>query len=321
MLVQLNELALPKDHPMYDALMKRLVEGWAAAGAYFPQSAEADLRKELGRLPTKAEINSRVYEMNADHAKKCAKRGFILTNGLLARNEDLRVGPTYARWAVNHANRRMWRDMQVIKNLIQSLDNQIDKVVKEEFDEERSGRPNPVWARTLAADEMLSHVVDSEERTWALAGWDVLTESSVMADTLGQDSIAPMRTQSWSVDSVNGEYGGTTSYYDNGWRAESYDTAGQREVALLRRVQEAAQAMVDQINALYVEMRKVEEGLAPVWKLMSDDTSANPMPEQPPIYWNMQGAYLTEEEAQAAMIAERAQDNTALLEVAAEKAR
>ncbi|MCP1316863.1 hypothetical protein [Halomonas sp. 707B3] len=362
-LVRVHDLKLPTDHPMWEPLLERLTEAWAATASYFPNQALVEAREqglrfskddEAANKRLRKKIDARIKELNAEHEKKCAKRALILTQGLLAQppeDMEMSVG-TYERWAVNHATRRIWRDMGSLSRLKDRIEEQIDKVVAQEFDEERSGRPNPTWARSLANDEGQGED-QGQERTWYLAGWGEVTEEECLVDVCdasrNQAFGAVITTQDWSVGDVEAtRIGGTkwikedvvrdTSWFEtytgpDGKKRVSrrtisaqFDTAGQKEVAILRRVLERCDETLINLRSLYKEMRALDKALAPVWKALhtpkEELKEGEPlMPEQPPVYWNMRGHYGTQEEAVKAMKAEGGSDNVMLLEACGDRAR
>ena len=75
---------------------------------------------------------------------------------------------------------------------------------------------------------------------------------------------------------------------------------GRFEIETLGNAQSHAASIISRMDELYKLVRQVDEALSPIWA-----AHASPgMPEQPPVYWNHRGFYLTEDEAREAMEAE-----------------
>lgn len=347
-LVRLKGLKLPMEHPMYEALLNRLTEAWAATAGYFEQQAVAELRREGNKFPSKQQIKERVEKMTAAHKLKCAKRALILTEGLLAEpTEEMRMAVgTYDRWAVNHATRRMWRDMETIKKLKDRLETQIGDVLAKQMEEERYNKPNPTWARSIANEEAQQKNEGQDDRTWYLAGWAEVTEKECLVSTKqghGTGYGAVVTTQRWSVDGLGqGEtwtkedinddvtwdeiYEGPDGRKRSARRSiGSWQTAGEREVAILRRVIERCDEVLVNVGSLYKEFRALDLALAPVWAALhvpeEELEKGQPlMPAHPPVYWNMAGEFQTEEEACEAMLAEVGQRDFEALEASGDRA-
>jgi hypothetical protein len=331
-IVRLLGLKMPMDHPAYDRLLARLTEAWAATESYFKVEALKELRREGIKFPKQAQIDERADEKVATHRAKCAKRALIMEQGLLAEpTEEMKMAAgTYERWAVNHATRRMWRDMATLHKQRTRIQKQLDDCLLLEMEEERSGRPNPTWARSVANEE--GQDFDDYEgrqarsRTWYLAGWEEVTEAQCLAGGEHRNaSYGSVITQKdWAV---NEKIKGTQwivekpsediTWFDRETGPDGkkrafrrtmgdFTTAGERERAILSRVLERIDANMDDIRSLYKEMRKLDKALAPVWKALhvpaEELKPGQPlMPEQPPVYWNLEGFYTTQDEAKNAL--------------------
>lgn len=198
-LINLKELALPTHHPLWGTLVEeRLPKAWASARSYLKEQAALELKNELlearalakkrgvakDRLPSrvaKEAIKERWETLQKQFDKKTEKRRLVLTEGLLAQMPaELRAGQPgqYARWALSHAARRVWRDLVTLDQMKERLEKRHDYILRREMEEEKYNVDNPVWARSLVYDE--NDPLEGRDRTWLLAGYKEVTEVDVL---------------------------------------------------------------------------------------------------------------------------------------------
>ena len=355
---------LPTEHPLWDRLVgERLPLAWVTQADYLGDQALAETHAECkarGIKPTRDMVKDKHAVLIKAHKVKCAKRAFILEGGLCAlpteaQREELGLGwGTYDRWAVNHATRRVWRDMVTLRRLKDRITKEVDDCLRLEFYEERNNVENPLWARSLSNEE--GQFDRTTNRTWYLAGWDTVAEhelvnkddggyadfmksfgnrqtvhemfevkanhASVSIDPEGNTSRkAEVKIDDFDGVIYPGEYGCFKTGDVHGWVApegmvRDFSSAGERERHILNRVVERIDVMLEGMRSLWKELRAVEEATAGVWDALHTDG----MPEVPPVYWNMEGFFLTEEEALKAVESEQYQESVELLEAQATEA-
>lgn len=115
--VALIGLDWPTQHPMWEQLLDRLAEVWEASLKY----AAPEDREALER--------------------RIANRARAL--------EDLHARPVVARWVINHATRRVWRDMEMLKLRKEEVSDRLGWLEREAMNEERSNRPARLTRKLL----------------------------------------------------------------------------------------------------------------------------------------------------------------------------
>ena len=173
------------------------------------------------------------------------------------------ANPLKARWAVNHIARRIWRDMQAMQDRIASLDERISRKGEQMAREERFNMPANA---TRIIGESPSHENEDGTPRQHYLIWEVIDEQ---------------------------DYAPNVEYHDG--RSMKRLAQGEYEIITLENIKARAEYVLTVMQRMYQETRKVDLALAPVWMEMHDAESG--MPEQPPVYWNQQGFYLTEDEA------------------------
>lgn len=82
------------------------------------------------------------------------------------------------------------------------------------------------------------------------------------------------------------------------------DTPEHRNRRWFTAVIEACDSQIAALNSIYPVLRELDLSLGKIWELFNAEGT---MPSAPPVYWNMKGYYLTEEEALAAIQLEQAE--------------
>lgn len=97
----------PTHNPMWEPLLDRLADTWAASIEYAEDKEEA--------------------------ARKVERREQAL--------DDLWAKPQYARWAINHVARRVFRDIEALRLRAEDAHAQLDRLERQAMNEERYGAP------------------------------------------------------------------------------------------------------------------------------------------------------------------------------------
>lgn len=183
--------------------------------------------------------------------------------------QGLMANPWKARWAVNYLARRIWRDRQIVTGTVARWEESIARIEEVMAREEKYNLPAKMTRL------MTERPIESdEERSYYLV-WEVVPEHEVQADSIHYTDRAGN-----VLNLMQGEY-----------RIEVYQNLIVR-----------ANKLLEKMGGLYDKVRAVEGQLLPIWQQLARE----PMPAQPPLYWNQRGFYLTEAEAKAALEVEQA---------------
>ncbi|WP_075881465.1 hypothetical protein [Vreelandella massiliensis] len=239
-----DKVDLPIDDPEWQEwVLNRLADSWAARLEYIDDNT-----------------------LKAKEEKKIAYRAAVAEGGILAN-------PLKARWAVNHVTRRIWRDMQALKDRIAGYDERIARIGEAMAVEERFNKPARM---TRIIGETPTHMNEDGTPRQHYLVWEVIDE---------QD-FAP-----------------EVEYHDG--RSVKRLSQGEYDILTFENIKTHAEARLALMQRMYDKARAVDKALTPVWQEMHDAESDTIMPEQPPIYWNQNGFYLTEDEALLAYRQER----------------
>jgi len=156
--------------------------------------------------------------------------------------------------------------MQAMQDRIASLDERISRKGEQMAREERFNMPANA---TRIIGESPSHENEDGTPRQHYLIWEVIDEQ---------------------------DYAPNVEYHDG--RSMKRLAQGEYEIITLENIKARAEYVLTVMQRMYQETRKVDLALAPVWMEMHDAESG--MPEQPPVYWNQQGFYLTEDEALSA---------------------
>ena len=236
----------PTEHPLWGDLLGRLISAWSNTRAYMESEADREA-----------------------HDRKVDRR--------LKALEDLQANPAYARWAINHVARRIWRDMQVIQKRGEDAIEAIHQLEYADYLNERHQVPTGVIRRRdegvdreRVVDLLYREVREDEIRH----GEQTLELTSAIHD---------------------GHLVQINEYLDEGETRQMHG-----DIRFYNDVVDQATELLEGLTSLYAQIVKMELALAPIWKIFQRDG----MPAQPPVYWNAKGFYHTEEDAKAALSAE-----------------
>lgn len=233
----------PTANASWDIVLDRLADSWAAAVEY------ADDKEAM-----QAKINRRMLALDDLHAK-----------------------PMYARWAVNHVTRRVWRDIKALERTKTRFEGQLDRLERQVFAEERYGVPGRATRIGMGEATELDRV-----------------------QYLPFGTISEAETDSSRSVSSEG-----ISYRDITFERDlETDTLEVRDRAWFTAVIEACDNQLALVKPAYKELRDLDLSLSKLWELFNDEGR---MPSAPPVYWNARGHYLTEEDANNALLIEQAE--------------
>jgi len=247
-----------------------------------------------------AALNSVDYSKGAaakaDAKEKGRKRCYVLTTPF----EDSKLKP-YTRWAINAGMRRIWRDRQVLAGRLEAYITQLSDMEAAAFDEERTNAPAH-WMR-LVQNRPEAREVDFMYTTLSETDiWDTVHGKAVARDAEWCKGIG-FSAETYAVQSHQERHADKTMYMAQ-W--DDNETHLVHEVRWLTYVIEKLERLIQGLDSLYAELGVVEKAGSYLWKWRSEAPKVDSFnsPAVPPVYWNLKGFYLTEEDAQEALAAE-----------------
>lgn len=257
----------PSSHASWDAVLDRLAESWATALDY----AEPGDKEAL-----QAKIERRTLALSNLHEK-----------------------PMYARWAINHVTRRVWRDIQSLKMTKQRFEENLERLDRRAHAEERYGVPATVTRvgagerQELEREQFLPFGDVKESDIGFGRSYERLSVHGEDHAFYIADNLPRLTSEGMEVAPRHGE----------GHDIEA-DTQEAKDRRWYMAVIEECDRQVALVTPMYRELRALDLSMAKLWELFDNDGQ---MPSAPPVYWNKHGAYLTEEEAQSALLIEQAE--------------
>ena len=259
-----------------------------------------DLWEGFTERMASAALNSVDYAkgptLKAETKEKGRKRCYVLTTPF----EDSKL-KHYTRWAVNAGMRRIWRDRQVLAGRLEAYVVQLSDMEAAAFVEERTNAPahwmrlvqNRPEAREL--DFMYTTVFETDI-------WDTVHGKAVARDAEWCEGIG-FSAETYAVQSHQERYADKSMHMEM-W--DDNETHLVHEVRWLTHVIEKVERLIQGLDSLHTELGVVEQAGAYLWKWRSEAPKVDSFnsPPTPPVYWNLKGYYLTEEEAQEALAAE-----------------
>ena len=293
-------------HTAYDALLlehgrTRWSDSLYAEAAFEDTSwPDHDLYEAFTERMAAAALNSVDYSKGAaakaDAKEKGRKRCYVLTTPF----EDSKLKP-YTRWATNAGMRRIWRDRQVLAGRLEAYITQLSDMEAAAFDEERTNAPAH-WMR-LVQNRPEAREVDFMYTTLSETDiWDTVHGKAVARDAEWCKGIG-FSAETYAVQSHQERHADKTMYMAQ-W--DDNETHLVHEVRWLTYVIEKLERLIQGLDSLYAELGIVEQAGSYLWKWRSDAPKVDSFnsPPTPPVYWNLKGFYLTEEDAQEALAAE-----------------
>lgn len=245
----------PTANAAWDVVLDRLADSWAAALEY------ADDKEAM-----QAKINRRMLAL-----------------------EDLHAKPMYARWAINHVTRRVWRDIKALERTKQRFEEQLDRLERQVHAEERYGVPS------RATRIGMGEAVDMERVQYLPFG--TISEAELFPGRSAESrELLNELTDEWA-EAIKDVVG-------NGEHELGSETQAVRDRSWFVNVIDACDNQIALVRPVYRELRTLDLSLTKMWELFNQEGA---MPSAPPVYWNARGAYLTEQEADNALLVEQAE--------------
>ena len=289
-------------HTAWDALLlehsrTRWSDSLYAEAAFEDTSwPDHDLWEGFTERMASAALNSVDYAKGAaakaDAKEKGRKRCYVLTTPF----EDSKLKP-YTRWAINAGMRRIWRDRQVLAGRLEAYITQLSDMEAAAFDEERTNAPANWYSLVLARPEpretSLMYFDVSENELWDNVRGSVLSKEAAWCEGIGFEGENYKSITNGTSQVHMAEWEGNTPKIEHESRWINY---------LIEKLEELIQGL----DSLYAELGVVEQAGSYLWKWRSEAPKVDSFnsPPTPPVYWNLKGFYLTEEDALVALEAE-----------------
>ena len=197
--------------------------------------------------------------------------------------------------------RRIWRDRQVLAGRLEAYITQLSDMEAAAFDEERTNAPAH-WMR-LVQNRPEAREVDFMYTTLSETDiWDTVHGKAVARDAEWCKGIG-FSAETYAVQSHQERHADKTMYMAQ-W--DDNETHLVHEVRWLTYVIEKLERLIQGLDS---------STLSSVWLSKQVRTCGSGVPKRrrltrstrlqsPPVYWNLKGFYLTEEDAQEALAAE-----------------
>ena len=289
-------------HTAYDALLlehgrTRWSDSLYAEAAFEDTSwPDHDLWEGFTERMASAALNSVDYSKGAaakaDAKEKGRKRCYVLTTPF----EDSKLKP-YTRWAINAGMRRIWRDRQVLGRRLEAYITQLSDMEAAAFDEERTNAPANWYSLVLARPEpretSLMYFDVSENELWDNVRGSVLSKEAAWCEGIGFEGENYKAITNGTSQVHMAEWEGNTPRIDHDSRWVNY-------------LIEKLEGLIQGLDSLYAELSLSEQAGSYLWKWRSEAPKVDSFnsPPTPPVYWNLKGFYLTEEDALVALEAE-----------------
>lgn len=289
-------------HNAYDALLlehsrTRWSDSLYAEAAFGDTSwPDHDLYEAFTERMAAAALNSVDYAkgptLKAEAKEKGRKRCYVLTTPF----EDSKLKP-YTRWAINAGMRRIWRDRQVLAGRLEAYIVQLSDMEAAAFDEERTNAPANWYSLVLARPEpretSLMYFDVSENELWDNVRGSVLSKEAAWCEGIGFEG-----------ENYKSITNGTSQVHMAEWEGNTPKI--EHESRWVNYLIEKLEGLIQGLDSLYAELRIVEQAGSYLWKWRSEAPRVDSFnsPPSPPVYWNLKGFYLTEEDALVALEAE-----------------
>ena len=289
-------------HTAWDALLlehgrTRWSDSLYAEAAFEDTSwPDHDLYEAFTERMAAAALNSVDYAkgptLKAEAKEKGRKRCYVLTTPF----EDSKLKP-YTRWAINAGMRRIWRDRQVLAGRLEAYITQLSDMEAAAFDEERTNAPANWYSLVLARPEpretSLMYFDVSENELWDNVRGSVLSKEAAWCEGIGFEG-----------ENYKSITNGTSQVHMAEWEGNTPKI--EHESRWVNYLIEKLEGLIQGLDSLYAELGVVEQAGSYLWKWRSEAPRVDSFnsPPTPPVYWNLKGFYLTEEDALVALEAE-----------------
>lgn len=248
----------PTANPMWDSLLDRLAASWEASIEYADDKDAA--------------------------ANKVEKRELAI--------EDLRAKPIYARWAINHVARRVFRDIEALKLRREDAEERLVRIERQAYNEERYGIPAYASRQNMGEQVQVEREYNLLYTTISEAELDDGFNAMQYMDADGIHTRAA--TYAYATESgkpKDGAWGKTIQVLD-----EDHSSALSRDQRWYNAIIEGCDELIVKLLPLYQELRAMDLKMAKLWELFQRDEQS---PAQPPIYWSQTRFFLEGEEEAA----------------------
>lgn len=248
----------PTANPMWDSLLDRLAASWEASIEYADDKEAA--------------------------AKKVEKRELAI--------EDLRAKPIYARWAINHVTRRVFRDIEALKLRREDAEDRLVRIERQAFNEERYGVPAYASRQNMGEQVQVEREYNLLYTTISEAELDDGFRAMQYMDADGVHTRAA--TYAYATESgkpKDDTWGKTVQVLD-----EDHSSALSRDQRWYNAIIEGCDELIVKLLPLYQELRAMDLKMAKLWEIFQRDEQS---PAQPPIYWSQTRFFLEGEEEAA----------------------
>lgn len=231
----------------------------------------------LDRLADSWEASIEYADDKEAAAAKVARREAVV--------EDLHAKPMMARWVVNHVTRRVFRDIEALKLKAEDVQTRWDWVERQAMNEERYGVP------AHASRQNMGEQAPTERK--AFLYYQELNEAELDDgfNAMSYHAADGVHTRAAQYAYASeGDWGKTVQVLE-----EDHSSMLSRDRRWYMAQLEAIEALIAKLQPLYQELRQMDLNLAKLWELFTDGER----PAQPPIYWNMERAFLAGEEQAA----------------------
>lgn len=237
----------------------------------------------LDRLADSWEASIEYADDKEAAAAKVARREAVV--------DDLHAKPMMARWVINHLTRRVFRDIEALKLKAEDVQTRWDWVERQAFTEERYNAP-----AYTTRNAMGEHV---EVERKAFLFYQELSEAELGhgSEYASMDHNGVMLRAAMATGMAKAHKEGDATQWSTMMDAheENTDSALARDRRWYMAQLEAIEGLIAKLQPLYQELRQMDLNLAKLWELFTDGER----PAQPPIYWNMERAFLAGEEQAA----------------------
>ena len=248
----------PTHNPMWESLLERLDEAWERSVEYADDKAAV--------------------------LAKIAKREQALN--------DLRAKPVYARWAINHVTRRVFRDIEALKLRREDAEERLVRIERQAYNEERYGVP--AYASRQSMGEQVP--VEREQNLLYTTIREVELDDGFNAmQYMDKDGIHT-RAVTYAFATESGKpkdetWGTIVQVLD-----DDHSSALSRDQRWYNAVIGGCNELIAKLLPLHQELRAMEGRLAKLWEIFQRDAQS---PAQPPIYWSRDRFFLEGEEEAA----------------------
>ena len=212
---------------------------------------------------------------------------------------DLWAKPVYARWAINHVTRRVFRDIEALKLRREDAEERLVRIERQAFNEERYGVPAYASRQNMGEQVPVEREQNLMYTTISESELDDGFNAMQYVDASGIHTRAATYAHATESGKPKDEtWGKTVQVLD-----EDHSSALSRDQRWYNAVIEGCNELIAKLLPLHQELRAMEGKLAKLWEIFQRDEQS---PAQPPIYWGRDAFYLEgqEDEARAAIRAE-----------------